>query len=84
MGGTFLGFSTHNMLNQVVQEGLPEDWIQRRLVLIHKTDSKIEVTNYRTIMIASIFAKVLGGLLATRLSSWLENTHEMSTITSWF
>jgi Reverse transcriptase (RNA-dependent DNA polymerase) len=42
------------------------------LVPIHKGGSKKEVSNYRTIMIASIFAKVLGGLLEARLSSWVE------------
>ncbi|CAM6094571.1 unnamed protein product [Calypogeia fissa] len=41
-------------LNQVIQCGLPEDWITRRLIPIHKGGSQKAVSNYRTIMIGSI------------------------------
>ncbi len=44
----------------------------RRLVPIHKKGDKEEASNYRTIMVASIFAKVLGGLLEGKLSAWAE------------
>ncbi|CAM6095001.1 unnamed protein product [Calypogeia fissa] len=71
-GGSGLVSTLTTCLNQVVQCGLPEEWITRRLVPIHKGGSKMEVSNYRTIMIASIFAKVLGRLLEVRLSSWAE------------
>lgn len=71
-GGPCLVSTLTQGLNQVVQRGLPEDWITRRLVPIHKGGCKQEESNYRTIMIASIFAKVLGGLLQARLNSWAE------------
>ena len=72
-GGPSLVSALTICLNQVVQCGLPEDWTARRLVPIHKGGSKQEVNNYRIVLIASIFAKVLGGLLAARTSSWAKS-----------
>lgn len=72
-GGPHLVSSLTRGLNQVLTHGLPEDWIVRRLVPIHKEGSKEDVRNYRTIMVASIFAKVLGGLLEAKLSHWTES-----------
>jgi hypothetical protein len=59
-------------LDQALVQAIPKDWMTRRLVSIHKEKDKEEASNYRTIMVASIFAKVLGGLLKSNLSKWVE------------
>jgi hypothetical protein len=43
-------------------------WMTSRLVHIHKEDKKKKASNYMTIITASIFAKVLGGLLEGKLT----------------
>lgn len=59
-------------MNQAMVDGLPEAWTLRKLVPIHKEGIKEDAQNYRTVMVASIFAKVLGGLLEARLGKWAE------------
>jgi hypothetical protein len=71
-GGNSLLSSLTSGLNQALVEAMPRDWMTRRLVPIHKEGDKEEASNYRTIMVASIFAKVLGGLLEGKLSTWAE------------
>ncbi len=71
-GGSKLLSSLTSGLNQALVEAIPKDWMTRRLVPIHKEGDKEEASNYRTIMVASIFAKVLGGLLESNLSKWAE------------
>jgi hypothetical protein len=46
----------------------------RRLVYIHKEGEKDEASNNVTIMVASIFAKLLGGFLEGNLSNRLKHT----------
>ena len=71
-GGSRLLSSLTSGLNQALVQAIPKDWMTRRLVPIHKEGDKEEASNYRTIMVASIFAKVLGGLLESNLSKWAE------------
>ena len=49
-------------------QGIPKDWVIRRLVPIQKEEDKEEASNHRTIMMASTYAKLFGGLLKKKLS----------------
>ncbi|KAL3683240.1 hypothetical protein R1sor_001262 [Riccia sorocarpa] len=71
------GPNTINLvLNLACSEGIPGNWVQRRVVPIYKAGPKREPNSYRTIMIASLFSKLLGRLLEARLSRWGEE-HEV-------
>jgi hypothetical protein len=67
-GGSRLLSSLTGGLNQALVRAIPNDWMTRKLVHIHKEEDKEEASNYKTIMVASISAKVLGGLLESNLS----------------
>ncbi|KAL2633905.1 hypothetical protein R1flu_005384 [Riccia fluitans] len=53
-----------------------EGWSVKKVVPIFKGGSKLEAYNYMTIMVGSVFAKVLGGLLEERILEWAE-THNL-------
>ncbi|KAL3677266.1 hypothetical protein R1sor_027214 [Riccia sorocarpa] len=62
-----------SLLNQACTVGLPTDWTFRKVVPLHKAGPKCDPHNYRTIMVASVFAKLLGGLLEGKLNTWCES-----------
>ncbi|KAL3700001.1 hypothetical protein R1sor_018023 [Riccia sorocarpa] len=73
-----------SLLNQACGEGLPEDWTFRRIVPLYKSGPRREPTSYRTIMIADVFAKLLGSLLVTRLNSWCEERRVRAPVQAGF
>ncbi|KAL3693684.1 hypothetical protein R1sor_007335 [Riccia sorocarpa] len=73
-GGPVLLDVMTELFNKACREGLPDSWVARKVVALYKSGSKTNPRSYRTIMIATIFAKVLGRLLENRLSDWCEET----------
>jgi hypothetical protein len=57
-------------LSQALVKEVLKDW--RKLVLIHKEYGKEKASKFRTLIVASIFAKILGGLLKSKSSKWVE------------
>ncbi|OAE19549.1 hypothetical protein AXG93_960s1030 [Marchantia polymorpha subsp. ruderalis] len=53
--------------------GFPSTWSLRKIVHIHKSRRKYLVTNYHTIMVGSVFAKLFGKLVESKLSTWTES-----------
>jgi hypothetical protein len=49
-----------------------KECMTRRLVPIYKEGDRKEAGNYKNILVASIFAKVLKGLLGSKLSRWIK------------
>ncbi|KAL3683278.1 hypothetical protein R1sor_001300 [Riccia sorocarpa] len=71
-GGPFLLSHITRIVNQACQTGLPEEWNYCRVVPLYKAGPRTSPQSYRTIMVSSIFSKLLGWLLETRLSVWCE------------
>ncbi|KAL3686392.1 hypothetical protein R1sor_008966 [Riccia sorocarpa] len=74
-GGDTLSLVVTRLINRACAEGIPEEWTWRKVVPLHKSGSKQDPRNYRTIMVASLFAKLLGRLLERRLNCWCEDLH---------
>lgn len=55
---------------------VPPDWKLSRSILIHKKGDLHTITNWRPICLASTISKIYSGLLAARLSTWLQD-HEV-------
>lgn len=63
----------HKLLNFFVQRGFPQLWTQILIVPIFKNGDKRIPSNYMTIMLSHILAKLNGLILEKKLSLWLEN-----------
>ncbi|KAL3696402.1 hypothetical protein R1sor_010478 [Riccia sorocarpa] len=70
-GGTAVFTALTQMINR---SEVPDDWCHRKVVPLFKGGSRSDPGSYRTILIGSIFAWVLGKLIDKRLSSWCD-TH---------
>ena len=60
------------IVNEAMSKGFPLDWQRNWIKAIHKGGDKNALTNYRTIMISSLFAKLVSTLLEKRISKWAE------------
>ncbi|OAE29782.1 hypothetical protein AXG93_1513s1080 [Marchantia polymorpha subsp. ruderalis] len=56
-GGDVIGPILTKALENAAMYGFPSTWSLRKIVPIHKSGRKDLVTNYRTIMVSSVFAK---------------------------
>jgi hypothetical protein len=71
--GPILISHIHNIFNLAVKQGFPKPWTQSLIVLIFKNGDTNIPSNYRTIMISPILAKLYGIILAKKISLWLES-----------
>jgi hypothetical protein len=63
----------HKLLNLAVKQGFPKPWTQSLIVPIFKNGDRNIPSNYRTIMISLILAKLYGIILEKKISLWLES-----------
>jgi hypothetical protein len=73
IGGTILIPHIHNLFNLAVKQGFPKPWTQSLIVPIFKNGDRNIPSNYRTIMISLILAKIYGIILVKKISLWLES-----------
>ncbi|KAL3700010.1 hypothetical protein R1sor_018032 [Riccia sorocarpa] len=73
-GVLFLVSFITQCINRACADGLPEEWTWRGVVPLHKAGPKRDPYNYRTIMVANLFSKLLGRLLDARLTTWCESS----------
>jgi hypothetical protein len=63
----------HKLFNLAVKQGFPKPWMQSLIVSILKNGDRNIPSNYRTIMISPISAKLYGIILEKKISLWLES-----------
>jgi hypothetical protein len=73
IGGPILIPHIHKLFNLAVKQGFPKPWTQSLIVPIFKSGDKSNPSNYRTIMISPILAKLYGSILEKKISIWLES-----------
>jgi hypothetical protein len=73
IGGPILIPHIHKLFNLAVKQGFPKPWMQSLIVPIFKNGDKNIPSNYRTIMISPILAKLYGIILEKKISIWLES-----------
>jgi len=73
IGGPILIPHIHKLFNLAVKQGFPKPRTQSLNVPIFKNGDKNIPSNYRTIMIIPILAKLYGIILEKKFSLWLES-----------
>jgi hypothetical protein len=73
IGGPILIPHIHKLFNLAVKQGFPKPWTQSLIVPIFKNGDRNIPSNYRTIMISPILAKLYGIILEKKISLWLES-----------
>ena len=73
MRGPILIHHIHKLFNLAVKEGFPKPWMQSLIVPIFKNGDKNIPSNYRTIMISLILARLYGTILKNKISLYLES-----------
>jgi hypothetical protein len=63
----------HKLFNLAVKQGFPKPWMQSLIVPIFKNGDRNIPSNYRTILISPILAKLYGIILEKKISLWLES-----------
>jgi len=63
----------HNIFNMVVKHGFPKLWTQNLIIPIFKSGDKNNPSNYRTLMINPLLAKLYDIILENKISIWIEN-----------
>ncbi|KAL3677282.1 hypothetical protein R1sor_027230 [Riccia sorocarpa] len=76
-GGPLLLTVITQLLNMYCTQGLPQAWTCRRVVPIYKNGPRDCPRSYRTVMIANIFAKLIGCLLEARLDDGVKRTEHL-------
>ncbi|EFJ35514.1 hypothetical protein SELMODRAFT_404971 [Selaginella moellendorffii] len=61
------------LFHEIIQHGFPQTWNINRVVPIYKAGDSALTSNYRTIMISTIFVKLLAKVVEQRLVSWMED-----------
>lgn len=61
-----------SIINQALREGLPQEWMVSKVAPVHKAGNRDEPANYRMIMVSSLFAKLLAGVVEKKLTKWAE------------
>jgi hypothetical protein len=84
IGGPILILHIHKLFNLAVKQGLPKPWTQSLIVLIVKNGDKNIPSNYRTIMISLILAKLYVIILEKKISIWLESHGKRSKVQAGF
>ena len=73
IGGLVLIPHIRKLFNQVVKQGFPKPWTQSLIIPIFKSGNTNNPSNYQTIMINPIFAKLYGIILEKKLNIWLKS-----------
>jgi hypothetical protein len=60
------------IFNNIIQQGFPTDWTRSLGILLFKSGDVNNPSNYRTIMINPLFAKLFGSMLENRINRWAE------------
>ena len=60
------------MFNLALQHGMPHDWTTNWIKPLHKGGDANDASNYRTIMVGSMMAKLFGCVMEMKLSAWAE------------
>ena len=77
-GGNTVLFTLKFLFNAIFKSGKsPTQWQTGVMSMIHKSDDKLDWANYRGITLLSIVGKVFEGILAERLSTFLQNTGKL-------
>jgi hypothetical protein len=63
----------HKLFNLAVKKGFHKPWMQKLIVPIFKNGDRNNPSNYRTIMISLILAKLYRIILEKKISLWLES-----------
>jgi hypothetical protein len=71
IGGPILIPHIHKLFN--LEQGFPKPWTQSLVVPIFKNGDRNIPSNYRTIMISPILAKLYRIILEKKISIWLES-----------
>ena len=73
IGGPILNPHIHKLFNQAVKQGFPKPWAQSLIIPIFKSGDTNNPSNYRTIMISPLLAKLYGIILEKKINRWLES-----------
>ena len=73
IGGHVLIPHIHKLFNQAVKKGFPKPWTQSLIIPIFQSGDTNNPSNYRTIMINPLLAKLYGSILEKKLSIWLQS-----------
>jgi hypothetical protein len=60
------------IFNNIIQQGFPTDWTTSMEIPLFKSGDVNNPSNYRTIMINPLFAKLFGSMLEKKISKWAE------------
>ena len=60
------------IFNNIIQQGFPTYWTTSLAIPLFKSGDANNPSNYRTIMINPLFAKLFGSMLENRISKWAE------------
>ena len=60
------------IFNNIIQQGFPRDWTTSLAIPLFKSGDINNPSNYRTIMINPLFAKLFGSMVENRISKWAE------------
>ena len=56
-----------------VKQGFPKPWTQSLVIPIFKSGDTNKPSNYQTIMISHLLAKLYGIILEKKINTWLES-----------
>ena len=62
----------HRLLNRAATQDIPTDWQENWIKALFKSGDRNQPENYRTIMVGSCMAKLLGSILEKEISIWAE------------
>jgi len=71
-GSKILAPHITKIFNNIIQQGLPTDWTTSLAIPLFKSGNVNNPSNYRTIMINPLFAKLFGSMLENKISKWAE------------
>ena len=71
-GLKFLSPHITKIFNNIIQQGFPTDWTTSMAIPLFKSGDVNNPSNYRTIMINPLFAKLFGSMLEKKISKWAE------------
>jgi hypothetical protein len=60
------------IFNNIIQQGFPIDWTTSLAIPLFKSGDVNNTSNYRTIMIKPLFAKLFKSMLENRINEWAE------------
>ena len=71
-GSKILAPHITKIFNNIIQQGLPTDWTTNLAIPLFKSGNVNNPSNYRTIMINPLFAKLFGSMIENKISKWVE------------